>query len=295
MSRPRVWVLGSQGRLGAALIRKWVHHCDLIGFGRKDCDISDETQVRKTLENGEFDWLVNCAAMTNVDACEIEQDAAKKANADGPGLIAKICARKSARMIHISTDYVFDGLKKEPYVESDAAHPLGVYGETKLAGENYVLAASPRHFAVRVSWVFGPEKPSFVDAMIHRAMTTEKVEAIDDKNSSPTFSDDIADWLMEVIHRDAEGGIYHACNSGGCTWREYAEYAIRCVADLGGTVKTRDVGGIPLESMKAFVARRPKHTLLSNEKLASAIGQPLRPWQEAVRDFVALKYHPSKK
>ncbi|MEO6846576.1 MAG: dTDP-4-dehydrorhamnose reductase [Chthoniobacterales bacterium] len=290
MSRPRVWVLGSRGRLGGALLRKWADKFDVRGLSRADFDFEDTNQLQQTLEAGDFDWIINCAAMTNVDACESEIGLAQKINVTVPQILAEVCTKKSARLIHVSTDYVFDGTQTTPYRETDDAKPLGIYGRTKLAGELSVLTVSPDHAVMRVSWLFGPEKPSFVDAMIQQAQTKEEVSAIDDKTSSPTFSDDIADWMAKFIERDCDGGMYHVCNSGGCTWREYAEHAIRSAADNGLPVKTRDVKGIPLDSMKAFVAKRPRHTVMTNEKLATAIGEPLRNWQLAVEDFVRVKY-----
>ncbi|MEO6055030.1 MAG: dTDP-4-dehydrorhamnose reductase [Chthoniobacterales bacterium] len=286
----RIWVLGSNGRLGAAMMRKWAGKCDLRGLSRQDCDLSDEAQLRKALEGGGFDWLINCTGMTNVDACETEQALAKQVNAASPGVIADICTHVLARLIHFSTDYVFDGEKTAPYTEDDAANPLGVYGATKLEGEQHVLAASDQHIVARVSWLFGADKPSFVDAIIQRALTEDHVQAVEDKTSCPTYSDDVADWFWKVMENESEGGLYHACNSGGCSWREYGEYAIRCAANVGAPVKTQDVEGIQLSSLKNFVATRPPHTLMANQKLAAAIGAPLRDWKFAVEEFVHRKF-----
>ena len=142
-----------------------------------------------------FDVLINAAAFTNVDACETERDRAFRINAEAPGILAEICNEKDAKMIHFSTDYVFDGEKRAPYTEEDQANPISAYGESKLAGEKNVLAADDGHLVVRVSWVFGPDRPSFVDAMIKRAQQDEKIDAISDKFSTPTYTHDIADML----------------------------------------------------------------------------------------------------
>ena len=139
-----------------------------------------------------FDVLINAAAFTNVDACETERDRAFRINAEAPGVLAEICNEKEAKLIHFSTDYVFDGEKRAPYTEEDQANPISAYGESKLAGEKNVLAADDGHLVVRVSWVFGPDRPSFVDAMIKRAQQDEKIDAIADKFSTPTYTHDIA-------------------------------------------------------------------------------------------------------
>ncbi|MEO8206431.1 MAG: dTDP-4-dehydrorhamnose reductase [Chthoniobacterales bacterium] len=286
----RIWVLGSNGRLGAAMMRKWAGKCDLRGFTRQECDVANEAQLRTVLEGGGFDWLINCTGMTNVDACESEQPLAQQVNAAAPELMAKICTDVLARLIHFSTDYVFDGEKPTPYTEDDAANPLGVYGATKLEGEQRVIAVSDQHIVARVSWLFGPDKPSFVDAIIQRALKEDSVQAVEDKTSCPTYSDDVADWFWKVMENYPDGGLYHACNSGGCSWREYGEYAIRCAANVGAPVKTQDVEGIPLTSLKNFIAKRPPHTLMANQKLAAAIGAPLRDWKPAVEEFVYRKF-----
>ena len=145
-----------------------------------------------------FDVLINAAAFTNVDACETERDRAFRINAEAPGVLAEICNEKDAKLIHFSTDYVFDGEKRAPYTEEDQANPISAYGESKLAGEKNVLAADDGHLVVRVSWVFGPDRPSFVDAMIKRAQQDEKIDAISDKFSTPTYTHDIAQYVAAI-------------------------------------------------------------------------------------------------
>ena len=149
-----------------------------------------------------FDVLINAAAFTNVDACETERDRAFRINAETPGILAEICNEKDAKLIHFSTDYVFDGEKRAPYTEEDQANPISAYGESKLAGEKNVLAAEDGHLVVRVSWVFGPDRPSFVDAMIKRAQQDEKIDAISDKFSTPTYTHDIARMLPQFFDRE---------------------------------------------------------------------------------------------
>lgn len=246
--------------------------------------------IDRTLSAAKFDVVINCAAEANLDDCETHPDSAKRLNADAPGTMAEVLSRTGGRLIHISTDYVFDGQKAGGYyTEDDEALPISVYGRTKLAGENAVLGASARHVVMRVSWLFGQDKPSFVDALIDRALESDKVEAVGDKTSCPTFSEDVAGW-MEPFLSGLRGGLYHACNSGRCSWRDYAEHAIRIAAAQGAPVKTIDVDFIRMEDIPGFADLRPCHTAMRVDKLVAETGIQPRPWQDAVAAYVRGKF-----
>src|SRR5262245_40943170 len=217
-------ILGAGGRLGAALLREYREEYDIAGFNRAQLDLASLDDVRQTLGGMNFDVLINAAAFTNVDACETERDRAFLINAEAPALLAEICNAKDARLIHFSTDYVFDGEKRAPYTEEDQANPISFYGESKLAGEKKVLAAKNGHLVARVSWVFGPDRPSFIDAMIKRAQQDEKMDAVSDKFSTPTYTHDIARMLPQFFGHGVEGGILHFANAGKCSWQEYAQW-----------------------------------------------------------------------
>ena len=227
-------VIGANGRLGAALTREYQRPFSVKAFARNQLDLGKLDQIRSTLSETEFDLLVNCGALTNVDYCESHRDEAFLINAQAPRLLAEICSAKSARMIHISTDYVFDGKQDTPYIEEDPPAPLSVYAESKLAGVEEVLAVSPKNLVVRLSWVFGPDKPSFIDQIIQRAREDETVAAVADKFSSPTYTIDAASWLRLALDNN---GILHLCNSGGCSWQEWAQYAIDVCHNLGVSLK----------------------------------------------------------
>src|SRR5207249_11404980 len=182
----KVLILGAGGRLGAALMREFRDKYDTSGLNHSELDLSHLKGLREKLSALTFDVLINAAAFTNVDACETESDRAFLINAEAPGVLANLCGEKGAKLIHFSTDYVFDGEKRAPYTEEDQAKPISAYGESKLAGEKNVLAAEDGHRVVGVSWLCGPDRPSFIDAMIKRAQENEKVDAIADKFSTPT-------------------------------------------------------------------------------------------------------------
>src|SRR5437762_3689307 len=158
----KVVILGAHGRLGAALIREYRDKFEVVGFNHAQLDLGKPEEIHAEIDKLDFDVLINCAAFTNVDLCETEREQAFRINAEAPRVLGKICREKNAKLVHVSTDYVFDGEKREPYTEQDEPRPISVYAESKRAGEENVLAVEDRHLIVRVSWVFGPHRPSFV-------------------------------------------------------------------------------------------------------------------------------------
>ncbi len=272
--------------MGAALVRAYASKFDVVGFARSELDLGQLDRLRSVLQARDFDVLINCAAQTNVDRCEKERAEAFALNAEAPGVLAEICAEKSARLIHISTDYVFDGEKREPYVEEDEAKPISVYGESKLEGERRVLAAEGKHVVARVSWVFGPDRPSFIDWVIEQARTKKGVAAVADKFSTPTYTLDLAEMLPPLWDPATTGGIFHLSNRGQCSWREYGQWALDCCERKGIPLRTRTLGGLLLCEMKQFVARRPVYSALATDRYDRLTGRKPRPWQEAVRDYV---------
>ena len=286
----RIVILGASGRLGAALVREYRKNFDVIGLTHAQLDLAKSDKIRGRLSSAEFDILINCAAMTNVDLCESKQAEAFSVNADAPKVLAEISTEKKAKLIHFSTDYVFDGKKRDPYLESDPARPISVYGESKLRGEENVLAIQDKHLVVRVSWVFGPQRPSFIDAMIKRAQEEEKIAAIADKFSTPSYTSDIARMLTQFFDVDVPDGILHFSNSGECSWQEYAQHALDCCRARGVPIKAKTVGAMKLAEMKDWVARRPVYSVLSTGKYAKLTGAVPRSWRDAVSDYIERSY-----
>src|SRR5438270_13578758 len=249
----KIMILGAGGRLGAALVRKYRDKHDVAAFSHAQLDLWNLDDLRQKLGATNFDVLINAAAFTNVDLCETERDRAFTINGEAPGIVAEICRERGAKLIHFSTDYVFDGEKRKPYTEEDEAKPISVYGDSKLAGEKNVLAAQGGHLIMRVSWVFGPDRPSFVDAMIKRAREEEHIEAIADKFAVPTYTRDIAKMLPRFLDLDVAGGILHFANAGECTWQEYAQFALDSCRSMGVPLKARAVEAIKLRDMKIWV------------------------------------------
>jgi dTDP-4-dehydrorhamnose reductase len=297
----KIIILGAGGRLGAALLREYRDKFEVTGFDRTQLDLSDLNDLREKLKETGFDVLINAAGFTKVDVCETQPEWAFLINAEAPRVLAEICGEKSARLIHFSTDYVFDGEKREPYSEEDEAIPISVYGESKLAGEKNVLAAQDANLVVRVSWVFGPDRPSFVDAMIRGAQENERIDAVADKFSTPTYTLDIAEmlggildsWSLRVPVPDGVTrlqGILHFANTGHCNWQEYAQWALDCCHDAGLPLRARTVGAGKLENMSNWVARRPVYSVLSTAKYTKLTGISPRTWREAVSDYITRFY-----
>ena len=329
----RIIILGAGGRLGAALTREYREKFDVIAFNHAHLDLANPNQVRGKLSPLDFDFLINAAAFTNVDLCESQPEQAFAINAEAPRLLGEICSEKKAKLIHFSTDYVFGGEKREPYVETDAAKPISVYGESKRAGEQWVLqaeappasrpegsrldqsAGSPssfdlgcsavaapdaegaarlrrvrRNLVVRVSWVFGPDRPSFIDGVIKRAQENEKVDAIADKFSTPTYTLDIAEMLPSFFELDVEGGILHFASAGECSWQQYAQWALDCCQKFGVFVKAKTVSPLKLIEMKNWIARRPVYSVLSSAKYTRLTGASPRTWRDAVADYIRRSY-----
>ncbi len=289
-AKRKIIVVGAGGRLGAALAREYASTDEVVGFTHSQLDLGQLELLRSTLGPLSFDAVVNAAALTNVDYCEDHRAEAMRLNAEAPEALAEICAAKGARFVHVSTDYVFDGDKRAPYTEEDAAEPISVYGESKREGERRVLAVDERALVVRVSWVFGPDRPSFVDAILKKARTEEKVSAVADKFSTPTYTLDLADWLRPLLEDDAAGGMLHLANGGECSWQQYAQWALDCCHDCGVPMRAAKVDEVSLGEMTSFVARRPVYTVLGTEKYERMIGQAPRPWQAAVADYVRHHY-----
>jgi dTDP-4-dehydrorhamnose reductase len=283
----KIVIVGSGGRLGAMLARTWqtAGH-DVRGFTHADLDLASPPSIREKIALLDFDVLVNCAALTQVDYCETHPEEAHSINCAAVRVLAELCAQKRRRCIHVSTDYVFDGTKRTPYIEEDEARPISVYGESKRAGEIALLQVSERHLVVRLSWVFGPDRPSFVDAILKRALQEEEADAIADKVAVPTYTVDAAKLLFPLLSDLPIGGLLHLCQSGECTWQQYGQHAIDCAIAVGLPIRARTVNPLKMADLKSFIARRPPYTAMFTARLTQLTGVTPRPWEEAVEEYV---------
>jgi dTDP-4-dehydrorhamnose reductase len=287
MNRPlRIVIVGAAGRLGQALHRRLAREAEVVGLARGGIDLAAPASIAAALEPLEFDRLILPAAMTAVDACETDRETAFAINAEAPKLIAEICSAKGAHLTHVSTDFVFDGTKDGPYHEQDPAEPVSVYGASKLKGEEHVLAVDPAHLVIRVSWLYGPGKPAFPEWIVDKARAESGLALPEDKTGSPTSSVDAAELLLPLLGgngRPPAGGIFHLCNSGACTWRDWGQACLDLARDAGLPLKTREIAANRLADIPAFLAKRPPNSVLGNAKYAAVTGTTPRPWHDALR------------
>jgi dTDP-4-dehydrorhamnose reductase len=286
----KILITGTTGRLGGALKRCYKPRHEILAPSHAELDLSRPEDVDSILDDFQFDLLINCAGMVNPDVCESDPFSAMQVNAESPAQMAAFCHQRGVRLIHISTDYVFDGADDVLLDEVAPVQPINAYGRSKLAGEQSVLAASSSALVARVSWLFGGHLPSFPDQILNAALQGKDVAAIADKWSTPTSVDDIALWLEQIMmQRPAVSGLLHVCNSGQASWHEYAETTLALAHELGiipalPAVKRQLLNGFP-----GFSAKRARYTVMSNAKLTSLLGQTPRHWREALRDHLSKR------
>jgi dTDP-4-dehydrorhamnose reductase len=282
----RVFIIGAGGRMGAALARRYARNHSVIAWKRADCDVLFPEGVRTAVQAQDYRTLIYTAGVTSVDRCEEHPEESRLTNTETPRVLAEVCAEKGARFIHISTDYVFDGRDPAPRKETDEPHPICVYGHSKLAGERGVLAASPQFLVIRVSWLFGHDRPAFPDMILQRAMESDRVEAIADKVSCPTYSEDLAEWIEPMLDDERYHGLLHLCNSGQSTWQAYGQTTLDLAAKLGVKLKARTVDGVLRKNFPAFKAERPEYTAFDTAKFQKLSGITPRPWEEALEEYL---------
>ncbi len=275
-------VLGAGGQLGSELV-EILPAGETVGLTREELDITDFIKVQETLTKFRPRVVFNCAGFVRVDDAEEKVEEAWKVNAFAVLFLAKVCAELGATLVHISTDYVFDGKKRSPYTELDAPNPLSVYGVTKLMGEFFVRAYCPRHFVVRTAGLYGrrgskAKGGSFIDRILQKAKTGEPLQVVTDQVTSPTYARDLAFHLVKLAETE-KFGLYHIANRGYCSWHEFAS-AIVELAGLNTPVKPITSDQIPLR------AKRPAFSALISVRLLSVGLPPLRHWREALTEFM---------
>lgn len=282
----RVAVTGTTGRVGAALAGHLAARHRVICLPRQEFDLADPAAMKRVLAGLECDVMLNPAGLTGLEDCLDHPRSAWRVNAEAPGELAAWAAGRGVRLIHFSTDYVFGGREPGFRHEQDPVAPLSDYGRSKAAGEQAVLAR-PNTCVLRVSWVFGPEKLSFVDQIRSRAHAGEPLAAVADKFSLPTFTRDLAEWTEQLALADASG-IFHACNSGEpVSWHGLAAETLRLLQRSGELNPAPPVSPQRLEQVPSFRAVRPRHTAMATSRLRELSGKPPRPWQEALAAYLA--------
>lgn len=277
-------VLGGRGMLGVDLVTAIETEgalAPVLAADRPEVDITDEDALRRFLEGVRPAVVFNCAGLADVDGCESRRDAAFVVNASGAGNAAAAARALGARFIHISTDYVFDGAKRSAYVEEDKPAPLSVYGRSKLEGERLVAERGGDWVVARTAWMFGEHGANFLDMMLSLARQRSEVKVVAEPVGSPTWSRDLADALI-ALARGAWQGVFHAVNAGACSRVDWVREIV-AAAGLDTRVTPVDSSAFPRP------ARVPAYSALSIEKLRRETGHVMRPWRDAVREFVRAR------
>jgi len=285
----RILVTGANGQVGQALCRLGSGH-ELLALDRETLDITDADAISRMLHEQCPQVLINAAAYTAVDRAEAEPDQAFAVNRDGPAALARACAELAIPLFHISTDYVFDGTLAGAYREDHPASPLGVYGQSKWAGEERIRDILPRHLILRTSWVFGLEGHNFVRTMLRLGREREELGIVDDQRGCPTFADHIAGVLLDLAARSAgdelHWGTYHYCDTPETTWYGFARAIFEAAGQRQGLV-LRDLRPIATAEYPTL-ARRPANSVLDCQRLADHYGITPRPWVSGLARLVAL-------
>ncbi len=283
----RLLVTGAGGMVGREVIEAGRERgCEVVGLGRGELDVADRAAVRATVAASGVDAVINAAAFTRVDEAEADEEAARRANADGPGWLAEACATRGIPLIHISTDYVFDGRGRRPYRPDDTPQPLGVYGRTKWEGEQAVRERLARHVIVRTSWVYAPHGRNFLRTIAAAARDREELSVVADQHGAPTLAADLARALLDAaaaaVARPELAGTHHFTNAGETTWHGFALAIVEGLAPRGGLVCRRVV---PISTAERGArAPRPAYSVLDTTSWTATFGSSPRPWEAALAE-----------
>ena len=293
-------IIGSSGQLGWELVRKGeARGLQVLALDYPEIDISVPASIDSQVDFSEIDLIINAAAYTAVDRAESEPKMAFAVNRDGPANLARRCRDRRIPLIHVSTDYVFDGTKEGAYIEEDPVVPLGVYGESKAAGEADVRKMLPEHFIIRTAWLCGVHGHNFVKTMIRLGREKETLRVVSDQSGCPTFAADLAEALLDIARQASKSksvpwGTYHYCGAGATTWHGFAE----AIFKLAGEYEKFAVKRVEPISTAEYPTpvRRPAKSVLDCSKIEKQFGIRPRPWKEGldrmIRRLYELNAHP---
>lgn len=276
--RQKVLVTGAKGMLGRALTKELSLDYQLIGIDIQDADITDENQIKEEIFNIRPEIVIHTAAYTKVDNCEKNKELSHRVNAMGTENVARACHICHAKLIYISTDFVFDGTKDSPYTEEDKPNPINSYGKSKLDGEREIQATHPNSLIIRTSWLYGPNGKNFVSRILQLADSESELKVVTDQRGCPTYSIDLARAINTLIKKNPLG-IINVTNTGNCTWFEFAEKILEFAKK---TPKLTPIDSSQLDRP----AKRPSYSVLSTKKFQDVTKTNLRPWQDALKEYL---------
>ncbi len=281
-----IWLIGNKGMLGSDVETGLKKKDFNIITTDKEVDITDKNKLFDFAESYNISYIINCSAYTNVDKAETEADLAYKINSDGVQNIAEVADKHNAVLIHISTDYVYDGKKREPYVETDNTNPLSVYGKSKLAGEENIKKITDKFFIIRTAWLYGKSGKNFVYSMLNLFKQRDNLGIVNDQYGTPTYTVDLAEIIIKFISDNInEYGIYHFTNEGFTTWYNFAVEIYKMAKAKGIIDKEVNIKPITTD-MYPTPAVRPEYSVLSKEKIKKVLGIDIRDWTDALDEFL---------
>jgi dTDP-4-dehydrorhamnose reductase len=284
----RILVIGAKGMLGRDLVevlRTSSRNDEVVAWDLGDLDIREEQSTIAKIESIYPEIVINVAAFTNVDECESNEEKVFAINAEGMRHVALGALRCHAKVVYLSTDYVFDGRKKEPYLESDPPNPLNVYGRSKWKGEQYVQELVENSLIIRTQWLYGRYGNNFVTSILRQVREKRVLSIVNDQIGSPTYTKDLSKAISVLIQRDVKG-IFHVANRDLCTWYTFGQAILKLTGIVGVKI-------IPISSKElGRPAPRPSYSALSTQKLKRETGMMLRPWSEALKDYLQSKDRP---
>jgi dTDP-4-dehydrorhamnose reductase len=284
MARRRMLITGGRGMLGRELTALAAPDHEVLATDLPELDVADRARVLDAVARFRPDVVVHAGAITNVDGCETDPDLAYRVNALGTRNMVEAAARQGAPIVYVSTDYVFDGAATRPYLEFDPVNPRSVYGRSKLAGEGFARElASGRFWIVRTQWIFGFHGKNFVDTILQAARDGKPLRVVDDQVGCPTFARELARGILAILRGEPGFGTYHCSAAGHCSWYDFTGEILRIA---GVTPKSL----APMKSTELDrPAPRPAYSVLRNFALEQTIGDPMKPWQDGLAEYLAEK------
>jgi dTDP-4-dehydrorhamnose reductase len=284
-----IWLIGYKGMLGTAVLELLKKQEKSYMVSDQEIDITNIDRLNEFTANKSISWIINCAAYTAVDKAEDEQELAFKINAEGPFNIAQITGEKGAKLIHISTDYVFDGTKDGAYGEDDVPNPRGIYAQSKYQGEQNIMACIDSYFIIRTAWLYGKNGQNFVNTMLRLFREKSEVKVVADQWGSPTYAPDLAEVIINIINADSvRYGIYNFTNTGRINWYQFAAEIYDLARKRGLIDKTVQISPISSEQYPTR-AKRPMNSYLSKDKICRELKIMPKPWQESLKKFIETK------
>jgi len=281
----KILVTGSNGQLGQCLRQLLLSATDISCYfaTREDLDITNSDEVQRFFSEHNFDYCINTAAYTNVEKAESEQKEAFLINAEGAYSLAKVCKKHNVVLLHISTDYVFDGMAKTPYQEQDPTNPLNVYGASKLKGEQHIGNTWNKHFIIRTSWLYSQYGHNFLNSMLEFAKQKKALTITTQQKGTPTNANELAQVLVTIIKTgNARYGVYHFSNQGEATWYDFAEAIFKATGEI-------DTVNLAKTEHYATFAKRPAYSVLNCSKLKDTLDITYRNWEDSLKQIINSK------